>query len=104
MTLDVEARPEWTATGAAYGGAVLGAVAVIGHELYTGISGRCPEVEPFTHIMAELAVFAPGGAVTLSIAANIRNWLVRRRHSASPLQDNSDDLRARARPTFQATP
>jgi hypothetical protein len=90
MTLDVEPRTEWTATGAAYGGAVLGAVAVMVHELYTGISGCCPEVDPFTHVLAELAIFAPGGAVMLGIAANVHNGLVRRKHSALLLQDNLD--------------
>ncbi len=85
MTLEVETRTEWTGTGAAYCGAILGAASVIVHELYTGISGRCPEVDPFTHVMAEMALFAPGGAVTLGCAANIRNWLMRRKQLASPL-------------------
>jgi hypothetical protein len=104
MAPNIAAKTEWPVTGAAYWGGVLGAMAVMVHEVYTGISGHCPEVDPFTHVMAELAVFAPAGAVMLGVAANVRTWLVRRKHSPSPPQDNSDELPARARPALQVTP
>jgi hypothetical protein len=65
----------WNAGGAAFCGGVLGAVAVMGHEVYTVFIGRCPSVDPFTYVMAELAVFAPAGAVLLGIAANMRTCL-----------------------------
>ncbi len=77
MTLNVEVRTERTGTGAAYCGAVLGAVAVMVHEVHTGISGRCPEGDPFIRVMAELAVFAPVGAAVLGMAANVHNRLWR---------------------------
>ncbi len=34
MALQVEARTEWTVTGAAYGGGVLSSMVVIAHEAY----------------------------------------------------------------------
>ena len=61
MTLDVDARTEWTTTGAAYCGAVLGAVAVIAHELYIVLFSNYPIADPFLHVMIEMAVVVPGG-------------------------------------------
>jgi hypothetical protein len=40
----------WNAGGAAFCGGVLGAVAVMGHEVYTVFIGRCPSVDPFTYV------------------------------------------------------
>jgi hypothetical protein len=60
----------------------MGAMAVMGHEVHTVLIGHCLPIDSFTHVMAELAIFAPVGAAVLGIAANIRNWLVRENHSA----------------------
>jgi hypothetical protein len=75
MALDVEARTEWTMAGAAFCGAVLGAVAVLTHELYVVLFGDYPIVDPFLHVMTEMAVLVPGGAVLFAGVAVIRNWL-----------------------------
>jgi hypothetical protein len=79
MTLDVDARTEWTTTGAAYCGAVLGAVAVIAHELYIVLFSNYPIADPFLHVMIEMAVVVPGGAMAFAAIATIRSWYLRTR-------------------------
>jgi hypothetical protein len=64
------------AAGAAFCGGVLGAMAVMVFEGYTVFSGHCLPIDPFTHVMAELAVCAPAGAAVLGIAATMRNRLL----------------------------
>jgi hypothetical protein len=104
MALNIEPRTQWPATAAAYLGGVLGAVAVIVHEVHTGISGRCPEVDPFTHVLAELTIFASGCAVTFGLAANVRNWLSQKKHSLLLPENNLDELQAQAIPAYKAAP
>ena len=77
MRLRGISKTEWSTVGAAFCGGALATLAVIGHEVYTVLVGRCPDVDPFTHVMAELAAFAPGGAIAFALAAEARNWLVR---------------------------
>ncbi len=67
----------WSTAGAAFIGCCLGALGVMAHEVYDGVSGRCPTGEPFTHIMAELAMFVPGGALSCAGLAHIRNRFLR---------------------------
>jgi hypothetical protein len=82
QSVKVARRAGSNASGGAFCGGVLGAMAVMVHEGYTVFSGHCLPIDPFTHVMAELAVFAPGSAAVLGIAANVRNWLVRKNHLA----------------------
>ncbi len=55
--LNIRPRTKWPVTGAASLEGFLGAVTLIDHEVYTGDSRRCPDVDPVTHVMAELAIF-----------------------------------------------
>jgi hypothetical protein len=73
MVHNVEAQIEGTATGAAFCGAVLGAVAVIAHEVYDVLFSDYPIADPFLHVMTEMAVLVPGGAMVFMAVANIRN-------------------------------
>ena len=82
MGLMIRTGTGWNPASAAFCGGSLGAVGVMLHEGYTVFSGLCLPIDPFTHVMAELAVFAPGSAAVLGIAANVRNWLVRENHLA----------------------
>ncbi len=84
MVLKVEAGTEWDETGAAFGGATLGAVAVVGHELYDVLFGVCPVVDPFVHVMTEMVIVVPGGAMLFAGAATARN-----RFSTRPLTSSS---------------
>lgn len=77
MGLTVRAATDLNPESAAFCGGILGAVAVLLHEGYTVLFGLCLPIDPFTHVMAELAVFAPVGAAVLGMAANVRNRLVR---------------------------
>jgi predicted component of type VI protein secretion system len=79
MEPDPETKLEWDAGGAALCGAVLGAMAVIGNEVYTVSLDLSLRIDPFTYVLAELAVFAVGGAVLFALGANTRNRLRRRR-------------------------
>jgi hypothetical protein len=77
MGLTIRIGADWNPESAAFCGGFLGAVAVLLHEGYTVLFGLCLPIDPFTHVMAELAVFAPVGAAVLGMAANVRNRLVR---------------------------
>ncbi len=76
MVHNVEAQTEGTATGAAFCGAVLGAVAVIAHEVYDVLFSDYPIADPFLHVMTEMAVLVPGGAMVFVAIAGIRNWFL----------------------------
>jgi hypothetical protein len=45
------------------------------HEGYTVAFDICLPISPFTHVLAELAMFAPSGAILLAAAAITRNSL-----------------------------
>lgn len=77
MALQVEAKTEWTVTGAAYGGGVLGAMAVIVHEVSIVLFSDYPLADPFLHVMTEMAIVVPGTALVFAAIAGIRNWLLR---------------------------
>jgi hypothetical protein len=51
-------------------------MAVVAHEVYTGIVGRCPSVDPFIHTVTEFAVFAPSAAILFAGIAEARNRLL----------------------------
>jgi hypothetical protein len=82
MGLTIRTGADWTPESAAFCGGFLSAVAVMLHEGYTVLFGLCLPIDPFTHVLAELAMFAPGGAILFAAAAHTRNWLVRENHSA----------------------
>ena len=82
MGLMITTGTGWSPASAAFCGGFLGAVGVMLHEGYTVFSGLCLPIDPFAHVMAELAAFAPGSAAVLGIAASIRNWLMQKNHSA----------------------
>ena len=77
MAFRVEAKTEWTATGAACWGGVLGAASVIAHELYIVLFSASSIDDPFLHVMTEMAVVVPGGAMVFVTIAGIRNRLLR---------------------------
>jgi uncharacterized membrane protein len=79
MTLQVGARTEWTATGAACWGGILGAVAVMVHEVYDVLFSDYPIADPFLHVMTEMVVLVPSGAMGFTVIAGVRNWLLRMR-------------------------
>ena len=76
MRLTIRAGAEWSPESAAFCGGFLGAVGVMLHEGYTVVFGHCLPIDPFTHVLAELAMFAPGGAILFAAAANTRNKLL----------------------------
>ncbi len=82
MGLTIRAGADWGLESAAICGGALGAAAVMLHDCYNVVFGLCLPIDPFTHVLAELAMFAPGGAILFAAAANTRNWLVRENHSA----------------------
>jgi hypothetical protein len=77
MALQVEAKTDWTVTGAAYWGGVLGAVAVIVHEVYAVLFSAYPLADPFLHVMTEMAFVVPGTALAFAVIAGIRNRRLR---------------------------
>ncbi len=92
MALKVEAGTEWDETGPAFCGAILGAIAVVGHELYDVLFGVCPVADPFIHVMTEMAIVVPSGAMVFAGAATIRNRFQTRHlipnHAAEMLASN----------------
>jgi hypothetical protein len=88
MGLIIRTGSRWNPESAAFCGGCLGAAGVMLHEVYTVAFGLCLPIDPFTHVLAELAVFAPGGAILFAVTSNARNWLVRENHSAPPLLPN----------------
>jgi hypothetical protein len=79
MVPNVEARTEWTTAGAAYCGAVLGAVAVIVHQVYIVLFSAYTIADPFLRVMTEMAVLVPGGAMVFAAIASLRNRVLRTR-------------------------
>lgn len=79
MGLTIRSGAEWNPESAALCGGFLGAVAMMLHEAYTVLFGLCLPIDPFTHVLAELAMFAPGGAMLFAAAANTRNRHLRTR-------------------------
>jgi hypothetical protein len=73
MALNVEAGTEWDVTVAAFCGAVLGAVAVVVHQLYVALFVDYLIVDPFVYVMTEMAVLVPGGAMLFGAVTMIRN-------------------------------
>jgi hypothetical protein len=79
MTLQVEARTEWAVTGVACWGGILSAVAVMAHEVYDVLFSASSIADPFLHVMTEMAVLVPSGAMGFAVIAGVRNWLLRMR-------------------------
>lgn len=50
---------------------------VVVHEAYVIASGDLHDVDPFVHVLAEMAIFIPAGAMLLAAVAKVRNRLVR---------------------------
>jgi hypothetical protein len=73
MAFKVEVNLKPDPAIAAFCGAVFGAVAVIGHELYSVPFRRLPSVDPFIHVAAELAVLMPSSALLFAVIVIIRN-------------------------------
>ncbi len=70
---------EWDLTGAALCGAVFGMVPVFAHEFMAISLNRYHSVDPFAHVLAELAASSSVGAALFAAASEIRNRIVRRR-------------------------
>jgi hypothetical protein len=71
--LTTKTETEWSTLGAAFCGAVLASLAVMVHEVYTVIFGYCLSSDPFTHVLLEMAIFGPGGAILFGAIASVRN-------------------------------
>ena len=76
MVLNVEPRPAWSAKVAAFCGSVFGAVAAVGHQLYSVVFSKLSGADPFIHIAAEMAVLIPSSATLFAVIVIIRNWLL----------------------------
>jgi hypothetical protein len=79
MAPSIEAKKERPVTGAAYWGGVLGAVAVIVHEVRAVLFGDYPIGDSFVHVMTEMVVAVPCGGLLFAATAGLRNWLLRMR-------------------------
>ena len=77
---------EWNARAAALCGAVLGAAAVMAHELRDVLLRDCPAVDPFIHVMTEMAVAVPSGAMLFAGVATMRNRVC---HSSRLVRETS---------------
>jgi hypothetical protein len=65
----------WDPVGLAFVGAGVGLMLVVVHEAFVIFSGNFDNVDPFTHIILEMIIFAVGGALVFAAVAEIRNWL-----------------------------
>jgi hypothetical protein len=72
----------WSIHGAAFCGSILGAMAVVAHEVYTGLIGNCPSTDPFIHTLTEAAMFVPGGAMMFMVIVAAYNLLLPSRPDA----------------------
>jgi hypothetical protein len=68
-----EPSKKWDPTVSAFCGAMTGMMLAIVLEVREICAGRFDDVDPFIHIVVELAVFASGGAVLFAAAAELRN-------------------------------
>jgi hypothetical protein len=80
MRLTLKTDTDRSTVGTAFCGAALASAAVMVHEVYIVFFGQCLNSDPFTHVLAEMAIFGPGGAMAFAAAAHIRNRLVLREH------------------------
>ena len=94
MALNVKAGTEWDATVAAFCGAVLGAVAVVVHQLYVALFVDHLLADPFVYVMTEMAVLLPSGAMLFAAVAMIRN---RFRHLIATSYSPPKDTQGRPR-------
>ena len=76
MGLTIRTGAGWSPDSAALCGGLFGAIAVMLHEGYTVVFNLCLPIDPFTHVLTELAMVAPSGAMLFAAAANTRNWLL----------------------------
>jgi hypothetical protein len=79
MAHNIEPWTEWPMISAACWGSDLGAVAVIVHEVRSVLFGDYPIGDPFVHVMTEMVVAVPCGALLFAATAGLRNWLLRTR-------------------------
>ncbi len=49
---------------------------MIAHEVYDALFSDYPIADPFVHLMTEMAVLVPGGAMVFVAIAGIRNWFL----------------------------
>jgi hypothetical protein len=70
------ARKRWDPAGLALIGGGLGILLVIAHEAYVIFSGRFHNVDPFVHIITEMAILGSGLALLFAAVAVIRNRLI----------------------------
>ncbi len=73
--MDRKAETEWSAFGAAIGGASCGAMAAMLHQIQHVLSGAAQEGNPFPHIMVEVAVMSLAGALLFVAGAALRRRL-----------------------------
>jgi uncharacterized protein YacL len=66
----------WDPVGLAFVGAGVGLMLVVVHEAFVIFSGNFNDVDPFTHIILEMIIFAVGGAMVFAAVAEIwsRLW------------------------------
>ena len=69
------ARKRWDPAGLALIGGGLGILLVVAHEAYVIFSGRFHNVDPFVHIITEMAILGSGLALVFAAVAVIRNRL-----------------------------
>ncbi|GEO16306.1 hypothetical protein [Microvirga aerophila] len=71
--MKTEPSKKWDPTVAAFCGAMVGMTLAIALEARDICAGRFDDVDPFVHIVTELAVFASGGAMLFAAVAGLRN-------------------------------
>jgi hypothetical protein len=64
----------WDPVGFAIVGAGVGLMLVVVHEAYAIFSGNIGDIDPFTHIMAEIAILSTCGAILFAAFAEFMNW------------------------------
>ena len=72
MGLTTKTDTQRSTAGPAFCGAVLASTAVMVHEVYTVLFGRCLSPDPFTHVLVEVAPFGSGSAIAFAAAAHVR--------------------------------
>jgi len=78
MKLTIKTDTERSTVGPALCGAVLASLAVMVHEICTVFFGRCLSSDPFTHVLMEMAMFGPAGAITFAVTGHIWSRFVPR--------------------------
>ena len=78
MGLMIKTDTQRNTVGTALCGATLASMAVMMHEVYIVFFGHCLSSDPFTHILAEMAMFGSRGAVAFAAAAHVWDRFVPR--------------------------